>query len=219
MCICTIYTLYSTIEYDIIIGKITHIYGDNCNLNIGDQVFMFLDYYNFYICREDPLMSVCVDDYYLFKIPNKLNTPLILPFLKYGSISYLLRILTEKNKEIIIYSPYNIYNIIQKLSKNTKLEWKNLNEINYNGDNYVAILNDKWIFKINNKKYIFDFKEETLIHMFGKKNINILLQLYFKEHSLNTGVYYNLFNNIENKCLCNKLIISKSRFFNIYTFS
>jgi hypothetical protein len=217
MCICTIYTLYSTIEYDIIIGKITKIDGNNSKFNIGDNVFLFLDYYEFKICKEDPLMSLCIDEYYLFKIPNKLNTPLVLPFLKYGCISYVIRILSQnKNNKIIIYSNYNIYNIIHSMSKKyVNTEWKPYNDIKLYSNNYVTISNNKWIFKFNNIEYIFDFNNETLIHMFGKNNINILLQqLYF----LNTGIYYYIFNNIENYSQINNNQLKKTRFFNIYTF-
>lgn len=216
MCLCTISILYSTIQYDIIVGKITNINGKDCKLHINDLVFYFFDFYEFEICPNDPFMSLCVDDYYLFKIPSEINIPFILPTIKYGFLIFLILILIKKKSAITIYSDYNAFNIIYKfIYKYINIKWNLLNEYNQTNDNYILVSDEKWIFKINNLEHIFDFNDKTIINIFGTNNIITVLNMFLSLKSfVSGGIFYIPFNNYDEN-----IINAKSKFFNIITFS
>ena len=217
MCLCTISMLYSTIQCDIIVGKITNINGDNCKLHINDIVLYFFDFYEFKICPNDPFMSLCVDDHYLFKIPSQINNiPFILPTIKYGFLIFLIFLLIEKKSVITIYSNYNVFNIIYKIiHKYINIKWNLLNEYNQMNDNYILVSDEKWIFKINNLEHVFDFNDRTIINIFGIKNIITVLDTFLTLKSIiSGGIFYIPFNTYDEN-----IVNTKCRFFNIITFS
>jgi hypothetical protein len=206
-------------EHDIIVGKITNIIGENSRFHIGDLVIYFFDFYQFKICQQDPFMSLCVDDYYLFEIPPEFNITFKLPILKYGFLIFLLILLNKDNIPITIYSNYNIFTIIQGFIKNIiNVNWKNCDDFNQLKNNYVLITNQKWIIKINNIIYTFDFNDNTIINIFGKNNISIVIDMFSKFKSFSSkGVIHIPFDYISenNNKISNN---NKTRFFSIITF-
>jgi len=208
-------------DHDIIVGKITNILGEDTKLHIGDLVIYFFDFYEFKICPYDPFMSLCVDDYYLFKISAKINLPFILPVIKYGFLICVLLLLIENTPFLTIYSNYNVYNIIHKfIKKSVNINWKAHPNFNQLEDNCVIVLNKKWIIKIDNIEHIFDFNDNTIIGIFGRKNIDIVLKMCCQYKAFNTaGIFYIPFDDLnqQNNGLQNEST-SRTRFFSIITF-
>lgn len=216
----TINTLYSTYDYDVILGTITHI-NNNDNINtsfkIGDNVIVIPNYYTFKICLKDPFMSICVSEECIFKIKNNISdiSGNILPSIKCGCIANIINILNTENKKIIIYSEYNIYKLITQFINN--IEWLDINDnINnsadiINNNNIVYITQSMWFININNIKYCFDLQKNSLIYIFGKNiisniiNKNIVADIYCIPFKCIIDLYYN--NS------------KKSRFFYVLSFS
>lgn len=222
----TIHILYSTLEYDIIIGIITNISAvadliENTSFKIGEKVLIIPDYYNYQICPKDPLMSICVNEECIFKIPLENISPLTLYAIKYGCIVYINKILNPKNIKIIMYSKYNVFKLIKKFMINNNIEWRPLNDELTDNDiiinnNIIHITSLKWIIIINHINYCIDLQKHSLIYIFGKKNINIIINIIYKQHIL-TDIYYIPFEFIQTIDFNDKF--NKSRFFSIISFS
>lgn len=222
----TIHILYSTLEFDIIIGIITNISSDlieNTSFKIEEKVLIIPDYYNYQICPKDPLMSICVNEECIFKIPLEIISPLTLYAIKYGCIVYINKILNPKNIKIIIYSKYNVFKLIKKFIINNNIEWCPLNDELTDKQTDIIINNNiihitplKWIIIINHINYCVDLQKHSLIYIFGKENINIIINNICKQHIL-TDIYYIPFKFIQTIDFNDKF--NKSRFFYIISFS
>jgi len=232
MCNFIIYSLYSNIEYDIIIGVITDKIGNSNSLfKIGDTVLFFPDNIHTYSCINDPFLSYYIDEEYIFKISESdLYSSYLLPIFKYNCVCYIIKSFISPISKIKLYSNYNINCIINKLISNM-IEWHPINEFNDNlikvnniikkneDDVIIYISPLLWKFYINNDILIYDLTLYNILYIFGINNIKFIINSCLKNIK-NIKIFINSisFSDISN----NQIIINnnkKTKFFNILKFN
>jgi hypothetical protein len=70
---CCIHVLYSTLEFDVILGRVMEIDARHKDIHVNDIVYLYVDWNEFYIDTSDMLYSLIVNVDNVFKI-KKRNT-------------------------------------------------------------------------------------------------------------------------------------------------
>lgn len=222
-CGCIIEIMYSTCEYDVLLGIVNEIKGiptRNKSLAIGDIVFAFLDEHCFKVCDKDPFGSLYMNEECVFKMPeDQCNSALFLPVFKYGCIAQCIKnciknVLSQPSFPIHIFCNYNIYNIICKLIDTECFAWHD-NDTNAN-------LIKGTIIKISPGKLAFDnnininFDNNSLLEILGHDSIEKIIRTIIDKHIL-ANICYVKINQLTEDLIANQHC--KSRFFNVISFT
>lgn len=222
-CQCCIHVLYSTLEFDVILGRVVNIVDpphreDIC---INDLVYVYIDWNNFHIVNTDMLYSIIVDFENVFKIKhNKHSLPMMLPYLKYGCIAFQsLSLLKRRDINIDIYSPFNIFYLLKKMFpvKDTQLRWHNIFEkcTVYDTkpeDMRIIITPKSWQIDYNGQQFQYKLDETSIFGIFGRNNLERLFDYVINEFSF-ANIYYTRMIDVPD------LKESHTRFFHIIQFS
>jgi hypothetical protein len=220
---CCVKVLFSTIDFDVLLCKITRIVQPiTKNLCIGQHVFVFVRWSDFSICNEDMLNSLYVHEDCIFKFENvSYNSANVLPMLKLGCIALTVNDLHPKNECIDMYCSYNIYHCLSKFLCDdiARLCWHDIANINWTVVNenknhklQLVITTYSWhvLYKKSSVRHVFN--EESIIQRFGSATIDKLMDIIQKKRVLNSIYYLEWLDLLDTKD-------SHSRFFHIITFS
>ena len=206
----TVRVLYSTIEYDVILGIITDIKSKSNIFKVNDIVFVYLKWYNDEGYTMD---SLRVEEETIFRFTdNNYNKPYMLPLLKYGCIA--MHISDYYVKKIVLYSSFNVYHCLKNIL-HCEMEWHNITELPKNNncnDMFMIITPTQWYYTYDTKNDLIDLEKQSIFQNFGRKTITKLIK-YIELKSLTTNICY-----ID---ICDLISIknSNTRFFKILDFN
>lgn len=195
---CEILIMYSTLEYDIMLGIIEKSRVDK--FRIGQHVIVFYTHANnaFASIMPDPLRCIRVDEKYVYSLPDQiLFNPSILPFVKYGLIFFSLGV------NVTLEAPTNVQRLYQKifrfLTSNNKTE-------------KVIIKEDMWIVD----DQVYDIQTNGLIDLFGDQTVDKLLDKIAK-YKLRADIIHLRITELTNNM--NELKPKSTRFFVILCYN
>lgn len=168
---CDIHVVYSTLEYDVILGVIEKTKATR--FHIGQHVIVFYTYAQnaFASNMKDPLRYIRVDDRYVFPLPHQdLFTPAILPIVKYGFIFFSI------GSNITLEAPTNVQKLYQRIARTLT---------NNDSIQEVIIQEDRW--SVNKKVY--DVQKHGLIELFGSHGVDAMLDTIVKYNLLADVIY------------------------------